>query len=653
MRANQQAGLGFLSPMPGGSVNYGMPAGSGVSVAPPNTGAGLGMGYGYGAYFPNPYGGNIFKGLPTSIGQTPYGPMLSQLQQYNYNPNQLRTIAGQQTQATIGSQLGASYANQTAEQAVLAAQQNRASGLAAALGNFGPDYASAMQNAYTQAAGTMAAVGPGVVSQGAGDMSSALDAAKAQVAAKTGGQGQVSSYDPAALASTLSTTGVQMPGNALALQGYNAAQMGLYGAMADKGQVQGVAQYYQQQAVNALQQRTAERASIIAQQPQLYQQALEQQRQDEYQTQDRIMNTIGAGSQYIASRMGLALQRAQVQGQYGMELAKMTGVNPYTQQPMPGYTPITLADGRTVVVPFNQAAQAAHWGSQAAYWNQIGGARVTSANAATTRAQAAGQQYNPQLSAQVGHLVDNNRQAIPNSATGGTIPYTSTSIGNQAYDPKLSAQVHHLVTKGGQAILVNGQTMPYSPTAAASTTNAATGGIPPSTAVSDQTRIQNQIASWFTGSPGTPWLYRPTDTNADKNGFIYKPGTSVAQLGYKDALKKALQMAPSKTWRARVTQWVNDKYSDPNAIHINAQQAFSAGTPYQQALQTLKSHYSPSAPLEQILQQVYYGGPYSPIAGSASSNQPGGFGSGQTATVTPTTPTSPFGSSQTSSPFVP
>src|SRR5215472_8973843 len=114
---------------------------------------------------PSLFTGNIYAGLPTSWQGTPYASTIQAAKQYLYNPQQLRTIANQQTGAQINAGLQASYANQAAEQAQLQAMQNRSAGLAAALGSFGSDYASSMQNAYDQAAQTMAAVGPGVVQQ--------------------------------------------------------------------------------------------------------------------------------------------------------------------------------------------------------------------------------------------------------------------------------------------------------------------------------------------------------------------------------------------------------------------------------------------------------------------------------------------------------
>src|SRR5215469_16369884 len=81
---------------------------------------------------PGLFSGNIYAGLPTSPMGTPYGPAISAAKQYLYTPQQLRTIANQQTGAQINAGLQASYANQAAEQAQLQAMQNRSAGLAAA-----------------------------------------------------------------------------------------------------------------------------------------------------------------------------------------------------------------------------------------------------------------------------------------------------------------------------------------------------------------------------------------------------------------------------------------------------------------------------------------------------------------------------------------
>jgi len=178
-----------------GTVNTGMPGGAG------------GVGYygapglGPGTY--NPYGSPNFLSQfkPQWNIPTPYDPMIASAKQYLYTPQQMRGIANQQASAQINAQLGATNASFNQQLQYLAAMQNRSAGLAQALGDFGPGYAGAIQDIYDKAAQTQAAVGPGVVQQGTGNMDAALAAAQQQVAGKTGGQGQVQSYDPSALGS--------------------------------------------------------------------------------------------------------------------------------------------------------------------------------------------------------------------------------------------------------------------------------------------------------------------------------------------------------------------------------------------------------------------------------------------------------------------
>src|SRR5215471_17009893 len=457
VRARAAANAGFISPNPTPSFNGTGLGGSGQGATTTTTSP-----YYYGGGFPDPFSGNIFAGIPTQISQTPYGSMLAQAKQYLYTPQQLSNIANQQAQAQTKAALDASYANQTAEQATFTAMQNRSAGLAQALGNFGPGYASAIQDIYDKAAQTQAAVGPGVVQQGVGDMSTALAAAQQQAADKTGGQGQVTSYDPNALGATLQTTGVEMPGNALATSGANAAQMALYGAMADKAQVGAIGQYYQQQAIDALNQRTAERAQIIAQQPALYQQALEAQRQDNYQTQARIDNIINQGQSWIAQRMGLRLQSAQAQSDWAFKVAGFTHQNPYTGQAQNGYIPIKLADGSTTIVSYADAAKAAHWSAQGVHWTNQDINNLNRINTLAGNKNTIGT-YSPSLSQQAGILVDGHGRHFKD-ANGNDITYTPTkTAAASTYSDSLSKQRGFLYDSNNQPILdASGNQIPYS-----------------------------------------------------------------------------------------------------------------------------------------------------------------------------------------------
>ena len=403
---------------------------------------------GPGAYTtPNPLVNNPY-GAPDFLAQfqpqwnipTPYDPLLAQAKTMLQTPQQGRTIAGQQVGAQISAALGGINASSTAQQQALAAMQQRSAGLAAALGSFGPQYAQTMSGIYNQAANTMGALGPGVTGQGQADMSNALQAAQAQVAAKTGGQGQVTTYDPSAITGTLNTTGVQMPGNALAMQGVGAAQLGYWGAQADKAQAQTITDYYAQQATQALQQTAAERAQVVAQRPELFQQALEAQKQDQLAYQQNYDSLMGQATDYIMNRNQFRLNQLQSVSTWWTEQAGLTHINPLTQQPLAGYGWVP-GSNHTLVASIKdiQTGQ---------YQKTMGTAAMIRANAfaghqqdwmdiwtrkndiasqnAQTKAFLATQpgKYNAGLSAQMGHAVDASGNSIL-GPDGKPVPYTA------------------------------------------------------------------------------------------------------------------------------------------------------------------------------------------------------------------------------------
>jgi len=410
------AGLGGAGGL-GGSVMGGLPG----TTQPGMTG-----------YISNAYGTPDFTALvqPQWNVATPYDAMIQQAKGYLYTPQQLRGIAGQQTNAQTNAQLGAINASYAQQLAYLGAMQNRSAGLAQALGDFGPGYASAVQNIYDNAAQTMAAVGPGVVAQGQQQMQGNLDAAKAAVAAKTGGQGQVTTYNPTDIANTLSTTGVQMPGNALALSGANAAQLSLWGANADKAQMQNIVDYYNQQQTQALQQRTADRAQIIAQRPEIFQNALEAQRQDNYQTQNRIDNLVGQATNYVIQRNQIRMQQAQNLTEWGLAQMTATHISPWTHQPVGGYV---WAPGshKTVAVPYTAVTQAQHWQDQNTYWqgriqsyNQNYNLQQRKLNMQAATANNPGK-FDKNMSTAVGYISDSFGRPIMRSKDGQPQPYKS------------------------------------------------------------------------------------------------------------------------------------------------------------------------------------------------------------------------------------
>jgi hypothetical protein len=233
----------------------------------------------------------------------------------------------------------------------------------------------------------------------------------------------------------------------LRLVGANAAQLGLWGAAADKAQVQQVSDYYQQQQVRALQQRTADRAQVIAQEPQLFQQALEAQRQDNYQTQNRIDTMIGQAQDWISNRMSLRLQTAQAGWQAGLASMAATHVNPWTGEVQAGYT--RLKDGS--IVDTKSALQAGHWTTQDQNYQKrtaamqqhnqdyftLGEDRI---KAAQTKASQGGN-FNSGLSKALGVAVDGKGHPIlvngkmvqmPKSTTGASKPLSQKDVLNFA-----------------------------------------------------------------------------------------------------------------------------------------------------------------------------------------------------------------------------
>lgn len=382
----------------------------------------------------NPFAGNIFAGIPTTLAGTPYGAAYAQAQKYNYTPAQMRAVANQQASAQTNAALGASNASSAVEQAQLQAMMNRSGGFAAALGSYGPQYAAAMSQAYNQAANTVAQLGTGVVSSGGATLTAAQQAAQQIASDKTGGQGQVSSYDIPGMTGALTQTGVNIPGNSLAVSGANAAQMGIAGAQQDQDYALNNYNYYQQQATQALAQRTAERAQIIAQKPQLFQSALEAQRQDEYQTQSRSDNLVQAGTSYITSLKGLAVQTAQAQSQWLTGQAALTHINPATGQPMGGY--VWADKGHTTIVPFKDlasykeytqrtTAMTNHWNDTVDAYNKRTNVEVRAANAKAAAANAPGK-FDPKMSAAVHYIADGfGRPIVSSSKDGKPVPYSA------------------------------------------------------------------------------------------------------------------------------------------------------------------------------------------------------------------------------------
>ena len=544
-----------------------------------------------------------------NIATTPYAGALAQAKSYILTPSQGRNTAAQQATAQTNAALTASNASSSAEQAQLGSQMNRAAGIAQALGSYGPEYANAMSSAYGNAANTIAQLGPGAIQAGGSTLQAASDAASQAAAAKTGGQGQVSSYNVPDIVASLTQTGVNMPGNSLAVAGVNAAQAGLSAAQSDKQYVMSAVYSYQQQAVNALNQRAAERAQIIAQKPELFQSALEAQRQDEYQTQNRYDSVLSNATNYLASKNQMGLGMAQAQTQWALGQMAATHINPYTGQPVGGYT----------------------WGDKAHTFVEAAGTLQTNA---TNRMKA---------KAYVSHFDDMAPWYAARTKQANAAANAHSS-GMTTYSDSLSKQVGHLVdSKGNPFLTANKQQIPYTavPGTGSKLQFKADGGLTANAAASYGSRIKSQIKDWATGNSGK-YLYEPKNPNAPTTGptagFITRPGTATPALNYHDALNQALQLAPNAQWTKRITSWVQQQYPEgkngrpfstasPAAIASATkvvQSLYKSGMPYQEALAHARSNNTyPPGLAESVLTKIYYGGAYSPIKGSPH------FGTGQ------------------------
>ena len=282
---------------------------------------------------------------------TPYDAQLANAKAYLYTPAQQRTAANQQVGAQLHTALGANYASSKAEQQQFTDLANRAAGLAAALGSFGPQYGEQARTAYDEAAKTIGSLGTGLTGAVASDWQAEQAANRAAVDKTLGpGLGQVSSYDPAAMHSALQYTGVTMPGTTLADQALNERDMGQYGAMADKAQVASISRDYLSQAAQALNQRAAERAAIVAQRPELFQAALTAQRQDAAQTQTRVANLITAAQTWLQNKQKLGQQTKEQAADARIKEIATTHIDPRTGKPVGGW--VWTDKTHTAVVPW-------------------------------------------------------------------------------------------------------------------------------------------------------------------------------------------------------------------------------------------------------------------------------------------------------------
>lgn len=249
--------------------------------------------------------------IAAPVGHNPFDQVISQARAWLQNPNQMRQAANQQVGAQVQAALGASNASGKAEQQQLAALEQRAAGFSQALANIGQPAGQQVYDQYLGAANTIANLGGGLTGQVAADQQAASDQATAAVQQQLGSSANVGGYDPAALRSTAYYTGATLPATTLAQQAVGQAAATRSQYLAGAGQVDQVRRDYEAQAVQALNQRAAERASIVAQRPALFQDALKANRDDQAQVQAHLDSLTTNSVNWKTNADAVAYQKLQ------------------------------------------------------------------------------------------------------------------------------------------------------------------------------------------------------------------------------------------------------------------------------------------------------------------------------------------------------
>lgn len=497
---------------------------------------------------------------------SPYDKLIAQARASLATPGALRTTANQQVGAQINAALGASTASSKLEQQQFADLQNRALGFASALGHLEAGMAPSVGQAYQNAANALGSYGTGLTGAVAADEQAAAEKARAQVSGLIGEQNAnlVGGYDIPGLRSTAQYTGVTLPASDLGAQAATAVRLQNAAATTGFGSVQNIAKDYAQQAIDALNQRAAERAQIIAQRPELFQTALEAQRQDRQQTLSTLSTLTGNRASYLQNRATLAEQRRQ----FG----------------------ITEADKvRQAKIDANQqtienARADRQLGITESYLNNTmrqTGASITGYDPVTG---------DPTFNTVQGNRTwadTKNQRAATWTATNG---YKSDAHGNPILkNGKLQPAAGYKLDKTGTGVVRT-----YAPSR---TTATGPGGLSAASMKDLVSTVNTQLEKGL--SPKTDIkTYNPNDPNADENGYVHSRGTPTS---YPDALNSAVSTlvasgVPARAALQRAQILVNAKYKEgvngrpfsaPRARRIltdAARQAFKAGYSADQAI---------------------------------------------------------------------
>lgn len=241
-------------------------------------------------------------------------PLLGFQQALKSAPGQAKGDVNAQIQAALAGYRATTKAAQ--QQAMQ--QSTRAQGFATALSKLSAPSAEQTAATYNEAADRMRAFGTGLTGQVQADQQAEAARTAQQVAQSTGGLGRLVGYDPDAARNAAQYSGVVIPGQSLVEQAANAKTEQQWLNAANAAGIGTIAQQYRQKTTDLQSQLAEQRATLEAQRPKLYSEALTSR-----QTAARNNLSTLIQAQYLGS----SLRKTG---------AEITGVDPITGKPTLG-----------------------------------------------------------------------------------------------------------------------------------------------------------------------------------------------------------------------------------------------------------------------------------------------------------------------------
>lgn len=230
-----------------------------------------------------------------------------------------RSIASNQAKAQIAPQIAAQTNANTAQNQLLQNLYNSQTGFALAMAKLADPNGQQALGDYTAAASTLGALGQGITGQAGQDFQNAANQASQTAASLTGGQGSVQGlYDPSGLASSGYATGYALPGASLADQAVTAASDARNRQLASANNLGVMAAQTQANQAQTAQQGAQALAAIRAQQPGIFQTALQNQQQNRQQALDTLGSLTGNRASFLQNRA----QNQQQAKQFGITEAE-------------------------------------------------------------------------------------------------------------------------------------------------------------------------------------------------------------------------------------------------------------------------------------------------------------------------------------------